>query len=265
MSHKFLLSFPFHLPADLARFMADQGLEYSCYARQDSADWRFDHMVDTTVEQLFKDPGARDVMEIHQTHPSMCATHVIKLFEAPGVGGRHVGTIFFRYNNLDKHPANVPPFFTILHVGVDESVRRKGYGALLVKLAKQLALSIVDTTPKIREEVASTGKYSFHIVAFVPNTNVEYPENFPMHDGFFRSLSFFPMDFSGYAFGACEEYDFAYTLKVGISKALESEDLLSSGSVSVAVHITPPPADRSITPLLKGKKKRTLVDVDGFD
>lgn len=258
----FLTSFDFRLPADVARFMVDEGLEYSCYARKDSNDSCFDHMVESAVDTVFRDPGARDVMEIHQTHQSMCATHVIKLYENPGQGGRYVGILFFRYNDIEKHPVNVPPFFTLLHVHVSESVRGKGYGTVLVKLAKQLALAMADTTPEISATVASVGKDSFHIVAYIPNADPEYPENFSMHDGFFRSLSFTPMDFTGYAFGACQDYDFAYTLKVDVPKALVAEPLVS-GSVSVAVHITPPPADRSLPPS-KGKK-RTLVDVDGSD
>jgi len=157
-----LTDLDFDISSPLADQMGELGVKHMCYERKpgDDSVYAYHDNAPFTTNVLNMDQTSTHIMQ---------ATHVIHLFQKHGTG-KQVGSVFLRYSNINVYKINTPPSFTILLVLVNQDMRRRGYGSLLMRLAYELSRELATKNPLIRkefnEEFNCTSTY--HLVSFVP-------------------------------------------------------------------------------------------------
>jgi hypothetical protein len=162
----------FDISPSLADQMGDLGVKHMCYERRPGDDSQFDSMVNGYSVHAYHDnaPFTTNVLNMDQTSTHiMRATHVIQLFQNH-VAGKQVGSVFLRYSNINVYKISTPPSFTILLVLVNQDMRRRGYGSLLMRLAYELSKELATKNPLIRKEFSEEFNCTctYHLVSFVP-------------------------------------------------------------------------------------------------
>jgi hypothetical protein len=217
-----LATLNFHLPGDLARNLADEGYEYSCYTRTGTTRGVFNSFVKDRVKSIETDPCMEDVMHyIDQDKAKFAVTHAITISSSTAFHGHDIGTIFLRYNTPASQRIKTPPFFTVMLIHVNSDDRYKGIGTLLMKLAKELTIDLASSNAVVREDVSIDEEYAYHLVAFLPLKDAEStPGQFETCHGFFDSLDFAPVAEGACNFGADVENELAYHLEVDVAGLL---------------------------------------------
>ena len=212
----------FFLPSDLAREMAHEGYEYSCYARTKATRHVFDSFVKDRVNGIYKEPCMDNVIcYIDQEHSNFNATHAITISSSTAFQNWDLGTIFLRYNTPASQRINTPPFFSVMLIQVSKDERRKGLGSMLMHLAKNLATDMACNDTAVREDLSVDQKYAYHMVAFLPLKDDDEPNTgmFEIRKAFFEKLGFAAIQegSEGCNFGLDAEIEVIYQLKIDLS------------------------------------------------